>query len=551
MSGLAARVARRGERGRTPEGSLDRRLTALAEAAELARGRLDGAAVADAEAVVGRAGQRLGLGVESTVIALAGPTGAGKSTLFNALAGAELSTPGHRRPTTSTASAAVWGGVDDALLDWLEVPRRHRMGDELDGLVLLDLPDFDSVVREHRLEVDRVVALADLMVWVVDPQKYADASLHEHYLRPLAGHREAMLVVLNQADRLEPADRASASPTSARCWSATGCRACPCSRVSARTHEGLGALRSVVAERVALREAAATRLAADVTAAAARLDTGCGGNREGSIGRADRAALVAALEQAAGVPAVVRAVDRAHRRRGALAAGWPYGRWLLRLRPDPLRRLRLPDRVDPGAGPADRASLPAATRSSAPRWPLVPRAVAARAGEGLPEPWPGLLRGAALREEERMPDRLEAAVAGTDLGLRRPALVARRRPAPDRGGRRRPRRRALARRPRRARIPAAGRHRAHAGRGGLRAAHAPAPRRDRRRAARSPSWRASPTGWVRAGARGRRHARCGNAWRRWPTSTCSPRWRPSSRRAPACAPPWPPPAAREPPAPHC
>jgi hypothetical protein len=121
------------------------------------------------------------------------------------------------------------------------------------------------------------------------------------------------------------------------------------------------------------------------------------------------------------VPAVVRAVDRAHRRRGALAAGWPYGRWLLRLRPDPLRRLRLPDRVDPEAGPGDRASLPAATPVQRAQVAAGSRAVAARAGEGLPEPWPGLLRGAALREEERMPDRLEAAVAGTDLGLRRPA----------------------------------------------------------------------------------------------------------------------------------
>ena len=37
-----------------------------------------------------RAGDRLGLGLEATVVALAGPTGAGKSTLFNALAGADL-----------------------------------------------------------------------------------------------------------------------------------------------------------------------------------------------------------------------------------------------------------------------------------------------------------------------------------------------------------------------------------------------------------------------------------------------------------------------------
>ena len=52
--------------------------------------------------------------------------------------------------------------------------------------MLLDLPDHDSTVAAHRLEVDRLVALVDVLVWVLDPQKYADAAIHERYLRPLA-----------------------------------------------------------------------------------------------------------------------------------------------------------------------------------------------------------------------------------------------------------------------------------------------------------------------------------------------------------------------------
>ena len=100
---------------------LDDRLAALAEAAELARGRLDPAASRPPDAVVARAGERLGLGVEATVVALAGPTGAGKSSLFNALGGRGLVTAGHRRPTTSATTAAVWGDVGDPLLDWLGV----------------------------------------------------------------------------------------------------------------------------------------------------------------------------------------------------------------------------------------------------------------------------------------------------------------------------------------------------------------------------------------------------------------------------------------------
>ena len=108
-----------------------------------------------------------------------------------------------RRPTTSAATAAVWGSAGGGLLDWLDVPMRHSLdGGGPDGLVLLDLPDFDSVETSHRLEVDRLVRLVDLLIWVVDPQKYADAALHDRYLRRLAGHAGAMLVVLNQADRL-------------------------------------------------------------------------------------------------------------------------------------------------------------------------------------------------------------------------------------------------------------------------------------------------------------------------------------------------------------
>ena len=54
----------------------------------------------------------------------------------------------------------------------------------LQGVVLLDLPDHDSTEVSHHLEVDRLIELADLMVWVLDPQKYADAAIHDRYLAP-------------------------------------------------------------------------------------------------------------------------------------------------------------------------------------------------------------------------------------------------------------------------------------------------------------------------------------------------------------------------------
>ena len=80
---------------------LDRRLTALTDAVGVAEGRLDSEAVEAARRVTGKAGARLGLGIESTVVALAGPTGAGKSLLFNALTAIDLAAVGRRRPTTS------------------------------------------------------------------------------------------------------------------------------------------------------------------------------------------------------------------------------------------------------------------------------------------------------------------------------------------------------------------------------------------------------------------------------------------------------------------
>ena len=70
----------------------------------------------------------------------------------------------------------------------------------MQGVVLLDLPDHDSTEVSHHLEVDRLVQLADMLVWVLDPQKYADAAVHDRYLAPLAGHRDVMLVVLNHID---------------------------------------------------------------------------------------------------------------------------------------------------------------------------------------------------------------------------------------------------------------------------------------------------------------------------------------------------------------
>ena len=398
-------------------GTLDRRLAALGEACRLAEGRLDPEVVGEAQSVISKAGARLGLGLEVTVVALAGPTGAGKSLLFNALTGTELAAVGRRRPTTSVSQAAAWGSGADALLDWLAIPRRHRLeANGLDGLVLLDLPDFDSVETAHRLEVDRVVALADLVVWVVEPQKYADAVLHERYLRPLRSHAAAMAVVLNQADVLPPAEVAACREDLERLLAEDQLRNVPLVVVSARTGEGLSHLRRLIGERVAARDAAVARLAADVDAVAGALAERCGDGKSAGVQREDRDRLVAALADAAGVPGIVAAVGAAHRRRGALATGWPFVRWIRRFRPDPLRRLRLPDAPQP----ALRTSLPPPTDVQRAQVAMAARTLADRAAGALPAPWPSLVREAAVRNDDNVADRLDRAVAGADLHMTRP-----------------------------------------------------------------------------------------------------------------------------------
>ena len=240
------------------------RLDALDGAVRSAEGRLDGPAIDTARTLVARAGERLKLSGEHTVVALAGATGSGKSSLFNSLVGLDLSAVGVRRPTTNTALACVWGSQGaSALLDWLHVPRRHQISrdseldvpadDDLDGLVLLDLPDFDSTSVEHRVEVDRLIGLVDLFVWVVDPQKYADNVLHQLYLRRLNRHDDVMLMVLNKVDLLDVEGETACISDLRRLLIEDGLRSVPVLPISARTDRGIADLRAVLAEKVSAR----------------------------------------------------------------------------------------------------------------------------------------------------------------------------------------------------------------------------------------------------------------------------------------------------------
>ncbi|MFB9677443.1 GTPase [Streptosporangium vulgare] len=425
--------------------SLDDRLAALARAADLADGRLDADAVAAARSVISRAGVRASLSVDHTAVALAGATGSGKSSLFNLLSGTSLATVGVTRPTTSAAQAALWEGAGAGpLLDWLEIPRRHELPDasgQAAGLILLDLPDHDSIEPSHRLEVDRLVELVDLLVWVLDPQKYADAAVHDRYLRPLARHRGVMVVVLNQIDRLSPAAAERCLKDLRRLLDEDGLTGVPVVGVSTRTGAGVPELRSLLTSRVADRRSWSARLAADAGMAADALLQASGvapgetppdaANRPDGLARP----LRDALSQAAGVPVVVEAVAKSHRHRSVAATGWPPTRWIRRLRPDPLRRLRLDaasrsaggartaaEEPEEAGGVVGRTSIPVATVVQRSRMDTAIREAAGAAAAGLPAPWAAAVRQAARSRGDELEDGLDRAVATTSLGVSRRPL---------------------------------------------------------------------------------------------------------------------------------
>ncbi|MFF8785538.1 GTPase [Streptomyces sp. NPDC015125] len=322
-------------------GGLRGRLDALRELIALSRSRLDGRALEGAGRVLETADERYRLSGEHTVVAIAGATGSGKSSLFNALAGANRSQVGPRRPTTAEPVACVWPGSRagaEGLLHRLGVPahRRHAPADgssELHGLILIDLPDHDSSATEHRAQVDRMLELVDAVIWVVDPEKYADAVLHERYLRPLAGYAEVMFVVLNQVDRL-PGDAADQVVDDLRRLLdedglALGEHGEPGAAVlalSAATGRGVGELREMLGQFVAERGAADRRLAADVDAAAERLRSVYMAQSRVGLTEQARAEFDDRLAEAVGAVATGRAAERDWLRYAERACGSPWAR---------------------------------------------------------------------------------------------------------------------------------------------------------------------------------------------------------------------------------
>jgi GTP-binding protein EngB required for normal cell division len=397
-------------------------LTALQEVIDDCRGRVPDATLDPAQAIVNRAGKRLMLSGDTTVVALAGATGAGKSSLFNALSRTALAETGVKRPTTSRAMSMSFGASDtDALLGWLSVPRRHSVpGQDLTDLVLIDLPDYDSTEQRHRDEVDRMIELVDVILWVVDPQKYADAALHDRYLIPMASHAEVMIFVLNQIDRVRPEQIDRIRADLAQLLASEGITGVDIHAVSAATGQGVDQLRRALRDVARRKQAVGARLVADVRAAAGQLSAAVAPAPVKELSDEAIRGLNSALAEAAGVDDVTTAIEASWRYRGSLATGYPVASWLRRLRPDPLRRLHL-TAAPSGPNPTgvNHTSIRAWQTVPAARVDSAIRTLADDSVKQLPRGWQKAVQQAARSQEATLPDQLDHAIGSTDLGVDR------------------------------------------------------------------------------------------------------------------------------------
>ncbi len=488
------------ERGATPAVATSpfaRSVASLKDAISYGEGRVPETVLLDAAATLERLSQRRELSTEHTVIGFFGATGSGKSTLFNAIAGQNIALSAPTRPTTSTVQAAIWEAEgSEELLDWLGIDKRvypqtqalaaegeasdgngagkhnkaggaaapnavtepapglfnrirravggrGEMRTRTGGLILLDIPDFDSVTTTNRDLAARMMRYVDVLVWVVDPQKYADAVIHRDFMVPLAASGAQALCVLNQADKLAPAEVPAVLASLTRLLQAEGTEAHLLSApiaVSARTGDGVDVLRDLLAQVAAAKSLSLQRTDAQLHATASQLRTYAGGEGTvlaGAYALEAEQKLVKACYTSSQAEQVLQAATASYRRTAGQHTGWILTRWMSRLKADPLRRLHLgqqdetksTSKAEKSAGMlgSDSENAPELVASSLPPLSAAQKAGMANAvrqyskqmAARIDEPWKRSMKEAALSREAELPELLERDMMRIDYGLGR------------------------------------------------------------------------------------------------------------------------------------
>ena len=479
---------RNAERGATPAVATSpfaRSVASLKEAISYGEGRVPETVLLDAAETLERLSQRRELSTEHTVIGFFGATGSGKSTLFNAIAGQNIALSAPTRPTTSTVQAAIWEAEgSEELLDWLGIDKRvypqtqalaaeeasggavapnavtepapglfnrirravggrGEMRTRTGGLILLDMPDFDSVTTTNRDLAARMMRYVDVLVWVVDPQKYADAVIHRDFMVPLAASGAQALCVLNQADKLAPAEVPAVLASLTRLLQAEGTEAhllaAPIA-VSARTGEGVDVLRDLLAQVAAAKSLSLQRTDAQLRATASQLRTYAGGEGAvlaGAYALEAEQKLVQSCYTSSHAEQVLQAATASYRRAAGQHTGWILTRWMSRLKADPLRRLHLgqqdekksTSKAEKSAGMlgSESENAPELVASSLPPLSAAQKAGMANAvrqyskqmANRIDEPWKRSMKEAALSREAELPELLERDMMRIDYGLGR------------------------------------------------------------------------------------------------------------------------------------
>ncbi|WP_314682502.1 GTPase [Rothia mucilaginosa] len=492
---------RNSERGAAPAVATSpfaRSVASLKDAISYGEGRVPETVLLDAAETLERLSQRRELSTEHTVIGFFGATGSGKSTLFNAIAGQNIALSAPTRPTTSTVQAAIWEAEgSEELLDWLGINKRvypqtqalaaegeategneaggnnksaggvaapnavtepapglfnrirravggrGEMRTRTGGLILLDMPDFDSVTTTNRDLAARMMRYVDVLVWVVDPQKYADAVIHRDFMVPLAASGAQALCVLNQADKLAPAEVPAVLASLTRLLQAEGTEAhllaAPIA-VSARTGEGVDVLRDLLAQVAAAKSLSLQRTDAQLHATASQLRTYAGGEGTvlaGAYALEAEQKLVKACYTSSQAEQVLQAATASYRRAAGQHTGWILTRWMSRLKADPLRRLHLgqqdekksssKDAKSSGLLGSDSENAPELVASSLPPLSAAQKAGMANAvrqyskqmAARVDEPWKRSMKEAALSREAELPELLERDMMRIDYGLGR------------------------------------------------------------------------------------------------------------------------------------